>query len=304
MIVLVALGSMSWAEQEVNPGVSEQILRGVIDDPDSFQKHPHRAIRIDKNNPPPKKPINFKGGYVSGWVDQQDHFPHYLNQLGSAMDSMMIQSNLYVSAAANANVPGYKKAQLNRINIDGEVKSVVHYTWEHTQPVMSERKLDFMIYDVKSFFTVRMLNGSLAYTKDGRFRRLANGRLVTVVNDYDVLDMDGNPIYIPYEDIFVNRNGEIYYDTQFISKFDITRFDSLDGLFGHNNSLFYIANPEWTREIEPKEGVVVQGYLEPSDVEIMRMPIELQRNHMEFTADATKIVLDAQRKLVDATGPE
>ncbi|MCI4662364.1 MAG: flagellar basal-body rod protein FlgG [Neomegalonema sp.] len=135
--------------------------------------------------------------------------------------------------------------------------------------------LDFAIQG-KGYFEVTMPSGETAYTRDGAFKRSAEGTIVTV----DGYEVSGG-ITIPEDakSITANADGEIfaYFDGQVapqsIGQLTLATFSNVKGLEAIGQNLFLETSASGT-PISGNPGVdgaglVNQGYLEASSVDVV-----------------------------------
>ncbi len=161
------------------------------------------------------------------------------------------------------------------------------------------RDLDFAL-DGGGFFTV--FDGDTAlYTRDGRFTRDTEGRLVTQTG-LAVLDDQDEEIVLPDGGaVDVGLNGAISVDGQPVAQLGLVRFADNSQLVKNGEGLFENQGPAPLRE----EAVVVrQGALESSNVngvqEITRL-IEIQRSY-ESVSRMISNVEELRRRAIERLG--
>jgi len=126
------------------------------------------------------------------------------------------------------------------------------------------------------------------YTRDGRFTRDAEGKLVTTVGNYPVLGQSG-PIFIPPgSDINISENGEIRIDGQLLDVLRVVNFPNKQELESLNGSIFRDPGNRMllTEVVAPR---IVQGYIEASNVNIVDEMMQLIYLNRIYNLD-TKIV--------------
>ena len=127
------------------------------------------------------------------------------------------------------------------------------------------------------FFTVRMDNGQIAYTRNGNFKVDENNTLTTI-EGYPVMGVSGagnrQEIKINSETINVDNLGNIEGEN---IRFDITGFNDLDGLDSVGDTLFTGAGG--FRVDNPR---VEQSYLEMSNVNLANEMVKLIEVSREF----------------------
>ncbi len=147
--------------------------------------------------------------------------------------------------------------------------------------LQTNNPLDMMI-DGQGFFKVQLPDGRFAYTRDGAFKISADGLVVT---------SEGYPLY-PYiyvpddaQDIIVSKDGivQAVYNDQVepeeIGRIELTRFVNPQGLRSIGNNLYVETVASGTPiDGTPGEeglGVVVQRYLETSNVDIVKEMVNM-----------------------------
>ena len=154
----------------------------------------------------------------------------------------------------------------------------------------------------QGFFKVQTADGE-RYTRDGRFRNDATGRLTTQSGDA-VLDDGGGEITINPEKgaVTIARDGTMSQGSERIGKVGVARFDNLSGLEKTGDNLF-----RNTSNLQPQSApdtLVRQGMLEGSNVkpivEITRM-IEVTRAY-ESMAKMIDANAELSRRSVEKLG--
>jgi flagellar basal-body rod protein FlgG len=147
---------------------------------------------------------------------------------------------------ANVNTTGFKAARLNfQETLSRAVLGGV--ATETTQRLMTEGSFKTtqdplnMVIDGDGFFSVRLANGQVAYTRDGNFHRDANGQIVT--DNGNRLIWTGT-LPATYDDIQVTPDGNGTVRVKqgnawnTVGQINVTRFASPDGLAGIGQDLW------------------------------------------------------------------
>jgi flagellar basal-body rod protein FlgF len=135
---------------------------------------------------------------------------------------------------------------------------------------LTDHPFDFAITG-DGFFRVQTPDG-VRYTRDGRFHRDVDGRLITA-EGYLVLGANG-PITLPEGAITASPQGDIFVDDNFIEQFSLARFDDPTILTKDGQTTFNSA------EVEPElmtaqDVQIYQGYLEESNVDTAQVVTEM-----------------------------
>lgn len=210
-------------------------------------------------------PCSFLFSYEIG--DEVQDF--YLKQTIQGANSYFDQQMNSVEYVVNGLNPGFiRKSLITVRDEEKNINTVSFYKWRPGPPEETRRLLDFYL-DAKGlgFFMIQ-LPGVIGFTRDGRFLRDYQGRIVTMSGNYPVLGEDG-PIVIPQtQDITVSRAGMIYANGNAVQRFRIAVFsstDSLNKLFSPNG-VFFISNEALPFKDNDPSIAVVQGFLESASI--------------------------------------
>ena len=179
---------------------------------------------------------------------------------------------------ANVNTPGFKAECFRFLNRNaaggtdaGRPAQGSATTVDYSRGIMQKtgNVLDLAI-DGKGFFTVQTKAGA-AYTKDGRFTLNKDGELVTQAGDY-VLGRGGK-IVIKGSDIRISQDGVISVDGDEIDALKIMGFREPSALVKRGVGF---RNPDNLAGAEEEKNAHVQsGYLELSNVQVIREMVEM-----------------------------
>ncbi len=117
------------------------------------------------------------------------------------------------------------------------------------------------------FFVVETAEGE-RYTRNGNFTLNSSGQLVTA--DGRVVLGENGPVTISGKDVFVNPEGEIVVDGQRVNKLKVVDFAKPYQLQKIGNNLFAPKDANVSAESVTKDTEVVQGFLESSDVNVIK----------------------------------
>ncbi|MCX7760813.1 MAG: flagellar hook basal-body protein [Hydrogenothermaceae bacterium] len=137
--------------------------------------------------------------------------------------------------------------------------------------IKTDNPLDVAI-EGDGFFTVETGVGRL-YTRNGHFNISSDGFLVTSSGGY-LLDENGNRIRVNQNGrIDITREGFIYQDGQQIGKLRVVNLQNLS----------HVGDSYYTGQESPAGNFKInQGYLENSNVEIVKEMVNLINSHRRF----------------------
>ena len=184
----------------------------------------------------------------------------------------------------------------------------------------------------EGFFTIQSPQG-IRYTRNGAFFRNAQG-FIQDIRGYNLLDAQGQPIKIPRDmfnkDIIITDDGGVYVkgdevepweedpiqdvttgnqgDRQLLAQIQLVTFDNNRlNLRKQGDNLFYAVPDAEGNLPQPQaaDGLIVQGALEKSNVQIVREMVELIHNHRMYEANAKAITTQDTMldKSVNEVGP-
>ena len=129
--------------------------------------------------------------------------------------------------------------------------------------------MDFAI-NGSGFFVIETSKG-LRYTRDGRFTLNSQGELVTL-DGHRVMGT-GGPIVIPQRgEIKVDRSGTIRVNGRVVDTFLIVDFPPTGGISKEGENRFTVSS---NLQPLPSNVEVLQGYVEESNVEIVKEMVEM-----------------------------
>ena len=142
------------------------------------------------------------------------------------------QWNLFHLYTMNLDVPGYIETGGYNHSKDGKITVNQFLRWRESSSVEeTNRPLDFAIQGAscKGFFCIRLPNGQLAYTKDGRFKITNARKLVTLSGSCPVLNESGNEIFVPENrDLACSTSGLLFVNNNPIDKLKVVVFETED----------------------------------------------------------------------------
>lgn len=191
---------------------------------------------------------------------------------------------------ANAETSGFKKDSLflRYVKEQQGLRGTITPSWElrmidkiytdYTEGALDPtgRDLDLAIQG-EGFFVVQTPSGE-AYTRNGSFSISPSGQLVNSDN-YPVLT-DGGPLTVQGGSLTVTGAGQVYVDNAALGTLRIVDFDKPYQLQKFNASLY-----KAPANVSPKQAspaVVRQGYLEKSNVDVLREMVDMIESYRMF----------------------
>lgn len=209
----------------------------------------------------------------------------------SSMVPRMRKQEVIANNMANAETVGYKKDSLflrvfkkeQEVSLKGmqpswEVRMIDKLYTDYSGGSLEAtgRELDLALQS-GGFFTVLTPNGE-AYTRNGAFSLGPDGSLVNS-DGYPVL-ADGGPVILTGNKLSFGNDGQITVDDQAIGKLRIVDFEDPDAVRKVSGTLY--ALNEGATPITPPSVNVRQGYLEKSNVDILREMVEMIDTYRMF----------------------
>lgn len=141
----------------------------------------------------------------------------------------------------------------------------------------------------QGFFTV-MLDGEELFTRDGAFT-MHNGLLLT--HEGGRVQGQNGDIYLPNGYIVIDENGLITVNGEYIDTLRLVSFDrdGLHSLRKTQDNFFRISEytlPEHSLEFE---GIVSQGFLEASNVNIVQEMVQMITNSRAYETNARMVTV-------------
>ena len=254
-----------------------------------------------------------------------------LNTAASGMEAQMEQIEQITNNLANVNTAGYKRSRAEfqdlmyetlqepGANTSAQTQAPVgiqrgmgvkiagtQRSFEMGKPMHTKRDLDMFIQG-DGFFVVQLPNGEQAYRRDGAFYRSASGRVETI---------DGYPlvpeIQIPSgaSRVDVAENGEVgVYGSganaarTLVGQVQLATFVNNSGLKAIGKNLFASTDASGAPNVgapgQNSAGGVMQGYIETSNVEMVREMTEMISAQRAFEMNSK--VLQAVDSLLQNT---
>lgn len=161
----------------------------------------------------------------------------------------------------------------------------------------TRRELDLAISG-DGFFTVKMPDDTLAYTRSGEFTLRADRTLVNP-QGLEVLDTDGNSIQLLPQGgpVVVTEDGSVRQGTAVLGRLGIATPGAPERLAALPGGLFLA--DETARMAPVEEPAVQQGYLESSNVKPLREMVDLVGIARAY--EANQKLIQSRDKLLERT---
>jgi flagellar basal-body rod protein FlgG len=194
------------------------------------------------------------------------------NNIANSETAGFKQDSIFLRTVRN------EQSKLDKLQPSWEVRMLDDIYTDYTQGTLQKTggELDLAI-EGDGFFVVETPVGE-AYTRNGSFSVSPEGTLV---------DSQGNPVmtdagelYVAGSDIAIGADGQIAVDGEFVGQLQIVDFPKPYQLEKRAGSLFV---PQGDAVPEPVEGAMVrQGYLERSNVDVLREMVDMIDSYRAF----------------------
>ena len=241
----------------------------------------------------------------------------YTSAIGMA--GQMKRMDTVANNLANADTPGFKRDVVitqsfsdvmmqrvreyelrgfNTTNITGPaslgiIVSSVHrdFSMGSLQPTGSP--LDLAVTG-RGFFEIAFTDPSgevtIMYSRSGSFT-LSEGNVLTTLGGHPVLSEAGNPIVIPNGEITIHENGGITVDGIGVDTIRMVDFEDHATLRAFGDNLYATTDMS---TMAPFTGRLVQGYIETSNVNIVREMVEMIALSRAYEANARMVSIADQ----------
>ncbi|HHW30878.1 MAG TPA: flagellar hook-basal body protein [Clostridiaceae bacterium] len=226
-----------------------------------------------------------RGLYTSGWsmlannkkMDVITNNLSNVNTYGYKRDVTVFQSfpEALTMRMNEKDLIGRKTSNIGTMELGSDIGEI-HTYYSQGSLLKTDDKYNFAIKDSDlSFFTIGVpdQDGTINeyYTRDGSFTINSNNELTTS-EGFLVLG-EGGPIVLEDGDFFIERDGTIIQYGEVVDKLLIRTFADNSGLRKVGSNLLQSVNNNY--EGVPFEGTIVQGYVEQSNVNIIKEMVEM-----------------------------
>jgi flagellar basal-body rod protein FlgG len=232
---------------------------------------------------------------------------------GSAMIPRIKKQEVIANNLANVSSPGYKKdlvftQELSRAQSKRRAQPAdwqrpmidqVYTTFEQGSLDKTDNPLDLAL-EGRGFFAFETEDGAVAYSRAGNLTVDSFGFLINP-EGHRLLGQ-GGPIGVAGGPVSISESGQVEVDNTAVANIRVVDFDDLSVLQKTGKTEFMI--PEG---IEPRAAVeftIKQGYLESSNVDVIREMIDMIISFRNYEADAqsAKTQDESLEKLINNVG--
>jgi flagellar basal-body rod protein FlgF len=213
-----------------------------------------------------------------------------IQKIATSMVPRMKLQEVAANNLANAETAGFKKDSIflryvkdqqglnGKLTPSWETRMINKVYTDYSQGALDPtgRDLDFAIQG-DGFFTVQTPYGE-AYTRNGSFSISPSGQLVNSDN-YPVLT-DSGPLAVQGGKLAITSAGQVYVDNAMLGTLKIVDFAKPYQLQKVNGSLYRASNNVSPTQANP--AVVRQGYLEKSNVDVLREMVDMIGSYRTF----------------------
>ncbi len=221
----------------------------------------------------------------------------------SAMIPRIKKQEASANNIANASTPGFKKERVFTKELSKAELKVAHRrnVWE--QPMVDKSYTSFapgvfdktgnplnMAIDGDGFFTLELPDGTRALTRNGAFSVNNQGQLE--IPGGALVMGDGGPIEVGSGVVEVSGTGIVSSNGLPVGQITPVTVNDLQALNKIGSSMYIL--PEGEELIPATKSTIQQGYLEASNVDIVREMIEMIISFRNFEADSKSISVQDQ----------
>ena len=214
-----------------------------------------------------------------------------LHAAAAGMRVQMHKQDVHTHNLANAATPGFRRSDMtvgqstfgSALNEAGAMPAAESTAVDvRPGPVHESGSAYDLAIDGDGLFALQTDRG-LRFTRDGRFERAPDGRLMSV-SGYPVMGR-GGPIVLPGDEFLVSDRGQVFSEGQFVDELFIAQFDPGDGLRRDPDGLL-VATVGPRMAPEP---AVRQGYVEDANVSVVREMAHMMTGFRAYEASAAAL---------------
>ncbi len=221
-----------------------------------------------------------------------------LYRSGSAMVPRIKQQETIANNLANVSTPGYKKDMLFTRELtrqqsknatrqtDWQTPMIDQIYTQHSQGTLDKtgNPLDLAL-EGEGFLMVESQDGQTLLTRAGNFSVDPQGFLSTA--DGDRLMGEGGTINVGNGDVSISEAGQVEVNNDIIGTIRVVEVENKNQLSKIGRSAFMI--PDGIEPVAAVNFAIRQGYLETSNVDIVKEMVEMIVSYRNYEADAKSI---------------
>jgi len=213
----------------------------------------------------------------------------------SAMVPRVRKQEMLANNIANAGSTGFKKDRMFTKELSKAVEKRIPRKTDWEKPMVDKVYVDLapgvfdktgnpldLAIEGDGFFTLQAPDGRTVLTRSGTFQVDANG-LLSFPGGFNLLG-DGGPIQVGNGDLSVGSDGELEVDGLAVDRVVPRSIADTDNLIRLGGSLFAV--PEGEELLPAISATIRQGYLETSNVDVVREMVEMIISYRSFEANA------------------
>ena len=226
-----------------------------------------------------------------------------LYRSASAMIPRIKKQEASANNIANASTPGYKKERIFTKELSRAELKIAHKRNDWEQPMVDKSYTSFtpgvfdktgnplnMAIDGDGFFQLELPDGTKALTRNGAFSVSPQGFLE--VPGGALVMGEGGAIPVGSGDVEVSATGIVSSNGLTVGQITPVSVNDLQSLEKIGSSMFVV--PEGEELIPETKSTIQQGYLEASNVDIVREMIEMIISFRNFEADSKSVSVQDQ----------
>lgn len=214
-----------------------------------------------------------------------------LHAAAAGMRVQILSQDVHANNLANAATPGFRRSEMTvgRSAFDRALGEA------GASPAAAATAVDLsagpvhetgngydLAIDGDGLFALQTDRG-LRFTRDGRFQRAPDGRLVSA-SGHPVMGRSG-PIVLPGSEFLVSERGQVFSEGQYVDDLFVAQFDPGDGLRREPDGLLVAA-------VGPRmaaEPCVRQGCVEEANVSVVREMAQMMSGFRAYEASAAAL---------------
>jgi flagellar basal-body rod protein FlgF len=213
----------------------------------------------------------------------------------SGMLPQIKKQELTAHNIANVSTPGYKRDTLFTKELSRAERKLAPQKSDWEKPMVNDVYTDYnsgifdktgnpldLAIDGDGFFTLELADGTRVLTRSGAFTVNQDGLLAFPGGP--LLMGEGGPLEVGNGKVTIAQSGEVDVDGFVIGRIVPVTVSDLEQLEKIGNSLFVV--PDGVELIPVTKATISQGYLEASNVDVVREMIDMIISFRSYEANA------------------